>query len=489
MLPTDDSLDTFVSLESQKTGVIEEPPFKILMLGNWNGSAKSSSVADRQPIEIDRDDIDSVLRRLDARVVVPIGETTVELDFHSIDDLHPDEIFRRLPLFAELRSLRKRLLDPNGFHAAAREVRLWDDAPQMQQRETPSTTAPAADNLLDAILAKPEGGAVPPKPKPSNDLGSLINELVRPHLIDLDENEQAAMVAAVDKATGNLMRSILNSQEFKELEAAWRGLYFLVNRTETSTERKIYILDISKEELLDDVKSARDSALAKIVYDSNDPWTAFFGNYTFAPSIEDVAALIRIGKFAKDINAPFVAHISAAVLGISSLAEQAEPSLWKVDQDSNEAKLWAALRGQAEADYLAMTMPRLLARLPYGRDTEPLESFDFEEFTDSPHHNDYLWMNGSFAAALLLAQTHAEFGWGFAGRLLQDIERMPTHIYSNNGGSIVVPATEVQLSQSAAEELMERGLIPLVSFKNSDQVRLSSWQSIAEPLKMLKGNW
>jgi type VI secretion system protein ImpC len=113
-----------------------------------------------------------------------------------------------------------------------------------------------AEDLLGAILSKPSGGAPAPKPRTSTDLGNLISDLVRPHLVSVDENEQAGMLRAVDGATSGLMRTILHHRKFQDLEAAWRGLYFLVRRTETSTDLKIYILDTSKDELADNLKSA-----------------------------------------------------------------------------------------------------------------------------------------------------------------------------------------------------------------------------------------
>ena len=110
------------------------------------------------------------------------------------------------------------------------------------------TPAPA-DNLLDAILSKPEGGATVLKLGASSELSSFISDLVRPHLVSVDENEQSTLTAAVDRATGELMRKILHNRKFQSLEAAWRGLYLMVRGADTSVDLKIYILDLSKADL------------------------------------------------------------------------------------------------------------------------------------------------------------------------------------------------------------------------------------------------
>lgn len=502
MFPSDSDNETKVTLESEKTGVIDEPPFRILMLGDWSGDAEKSELHRRNPLEIDRDNFDDIMKKLRVRLELEADGGGLTLEFQGLDDFHPDELFKQVPMFADLRDLRRRLNNESTFNSAAREVREWfpEDERQAvesvamsekQSFETPS------DNLLDAILAKPDGGAPPPKSAASSELSKFVGDLVRPHLVLVDENEQAGLTAAVDKATGDLMRTILHNRKFQQLEAAWRGLFFLVRRTETSTDLKIYILDMSQSELTDNLKgssSLSDTVLYQhLVKDATetggDPWAVVCGNYAYEPNVDDVAALMRISKIAMPANTPFVSHMRPEVLGIKSLADHPDPREWKVAGDTNESKLWAALRGQAESRYLGLTIPRFCARLPYGQDTDPLETFSFEEFTDTPFHDGYLWSNTCFAVALLLAQSYSEYGWGLRDALLQDIDGLPIHMYEENGEQLFKSCAEVQLSQNACEQIMEYGLMPLVSFKNTDRARLARFQSITDPVRILKGRW
>ena len=313
----------------------------------------------------------------------------------------------------------------------------------------------------------------------------------------MDENEQASLTAAVDQATGDLMRKILHHRKFQQLEAAWRGLYFLVRRTETSSDLKIYLLDVSQQELTDNLKSAGSLAetilyrhlVKDTVETGGDPWAAVFGNYAYQPNVDDVAALMRISKIAMPANTPFISHMRPEVLGISSLADHPDPAEWNVTGDSAEAKLWAALRSQAEATHIGLTIPRFIARLPYGRETDPLETFSFDEFTSTPIHDDYLWTNSCFAVALMLSQSYSEYGWDLGRAFLQDIDGLPIHMYEENGETVFKSCAEVQLSQNACEQLMEYGLMPLVSFKNSDRLRLGRFQSITNPVRVLQGRW
>ncbi|MGQ0540758.1 MAG: type VI secretion system contractile sheath domain-containing protein [Blastocatellia bacterium] len=500
MQPTDSGLEATFTLESEKTGVIEEPPFKILALGDWSGDAETRPLYDRKPIEIDRDNFDEIIERLGVRLDLDFADgSTLPIDFAELDDFHPDALFRRIPLFTELRDLRKRLKDENTFYSAARDARERFGVSTIKESDTVSEP-PAAptDNLLDAILTKPSGGAPPPKPGVSSDLDGLIRDLVSSHLVSVDEIEQVGMLAAVDEATSGLMRAILHHRKFKELEAAWRGLYFLVRRTETSTDLKIFILDISKEELADNLKTANsleETALYRhlmkeaVEEPGAEPWAVVAGSYAYSPNVDDIAALMRISKIAALANAPFVSHIRPDVIGVHSLYEHADPREWNLSTDTDSGKLWSALRRQAESQFLGMTIPRFLSRLPYGVDTDPLETFSFEEFAEGSEHDNYLWSNPAFIAAQLLAESYSSYGWEMGRFLKQDVEGLPVHLFKEGTETVFKPCSEVLLTDVAFEKLMSFGLMPLVSYKNSDRVKLARFQSIADPVTGLKGRW
>ncbi len=501
---SDSDLETKVTLETQRTGIVEEPPFHIMVLGGFSGDAIRGPVSDRGLIEIDRDNFDATIARLGVRLDLEMGAERLPFEFADLDDFHPDQIFRRMPIFEELRDLRKRLKNESTFNAAAREVRErfggMDVEPEISASDDDSSpvgeTEPTPNNLLDAILAKPSGGAAAPKVGVSSDIADLVSDLVRPLLVSVDEDEQAQMLAAVDAATSGLMNGILRDPKFMELEASWRGLFFLVRRTETSAELRIHLCDISKNELADNLKSS--SSLAEtIVYQhlirdsietpGGEPFAVVLGNYAFAGNVDDIATLIRIGKLVAAANAPFISHIRPDVFGVHSLVDSPEPSAWRTSDETESTKLWATLCGQAEAEYIGMVTPRFLARLPYGADTDPLDTFAFEEFAESWGHDDYLWANGCFAAGHLLAESFAARGWEMGRELKQDLEGLPVHVYKMNGQTVYKPCSEVLLTDAAVHKLMDLGFMPLMTYKNSDRVKLARFQSIAHTA--LKGIW
>jgi len=487
-----DDLETAVTLESSRTGVVEEPPFRILVLSDWSG--RKNDLDGRKPIGIDRDEFDDVFAKLGVAIELDFPDgTIIPIEFNELDDFHPDAIFQKVPMFSELRDLRKRLKDESLFYSAAREVRDRFNIERESVSAAVEADEPPAEDLLGAILSKPSGGAPAPKPRTSSDLGNLISDLVRPYLVSVDQDEQSGMLRAVDEATSGLMRTILHHRRFQELEAAWRGLYFLVRRTETSTDLKIYILEVSKDELADNLKSASNlnetvlyRHLIKDAYDA-DPWALIVGSYAFMPDVDDVATLMRISKISAGANAPFISHMRPEVVGVHSLAEKSNVRDWDLSQDTDAGKLWAALCGQTDSQYLGMTIPRFLSRLPYGSDTEPLETFSFEEFEDAPVHDQYLWSNTAFIAAQLLAESYTAYGWEMGRALKQDVEGLPAHIYKEQTETVYKPCGEVLLTEDACNKLMDHGLMPLVSYKNTDRVKLAQFQSIAAT--KLKGMW
>lgn len=502
---TDDNLEAMFTFGTETGGVIDEQPFRLLVLGDWSGDGTKKDLSDRKPFEIDRDSFDDAVRKMGAAVSLNLGDgQEISIRFEELDDFHPDRIFEQVPVFSELRDLRKRLKDPDEFNAAANDVRSWSGAEAAPAKETaPAVAAEPAqvadsDDLLGQILSQPSGGAAVARSRGSDEINSLLREIVTPHVLRVDENEQAQLIAAVDEATSGVMRTILHDHKFQALEAAWRGLYFLVRRTDTSTDLKLYLLNVSKDELTDSLKSAESLAEAPLyktlVRDTvetpgAEPWAAIVGNYAFLPDKDDAATLIRISRLAQAAGAPFISHMRPEVLGIHSLDGNTDPKNWDLSTNTDAGKLWATLRSLGESRYLGLTIPRFLARLPYGANTDPLERFSFEEFEGKPAHDLYLWTNSAFACALLLAQSYSEYGWEMGQSLLQDLDGLPIHMYKLDGETVFQPCAEVQLTQVATEQIMEYGLMPLVSFKNTDRVKLARFQSITEPVKSLKGRW
>jgi type VI secretion system protein ImpC len=506
MFPSDTNLESEFTFERPANPIAEAPPFHILLLGDWSGEGAKKELSERRPISVDRDNFDEVIDRLNVSLNLDLnGDGNIlSLDFTEFDDFHPDNLYRRVSLFNDLRDLRKRLSNSDSFNAAAREVRQWFDVSDENQSETEdqNTSIEAApinsDNLLDQILSEPRENSATSKKTDNSELGQFLSKIVSPFLINIDETEQSKLVAAVDDATGNLMRAILHHPQFQALESAWRGLYFLVKRVETDVDLKIFILDVSQKELTDNLKlvnSLADSFLYRLLITETaetlggDSFAIVCGNYSFGASVDDIAALMRIAKLSNSADAPFLSHIRPEIFGAKSF-DNTDLSAYRFSDQSIEAKLWSTLRALPESESIGLSPMRFLARLPFGEQTDSVETFSFEEFTSEPKHEHFLWSNPCFAFALLLAQSYRFYGWeDMDDRLLRDVEVLPLYVYSKNGETFTEPCAEVVLTEGLSETILGQGLIPLLSFRDSDNVRLGRWQSVSDPLKSLKGSW
>jgi type VI secretion system protein ImpC len=324
-----------------------------------------------------------------------------------------------------------------------------------------------------------------------------LQRIVQPHLLPREDPQKGELIALVDHAIAALMRAILHHADFQTLEAGWRALDFLVRRLETDGELQLWVLDVSKAEMEAAFESAGDfprSGIYKVIIEETVgtpggvPWAALVGNYTFDQTPRDVAVLSCLAQVAQAAGAPFLAAASPRILGCASLAETPDPDDWR-PAHGQPAELWEALRQLPEAAYLGLAVPCFLLRLPYGKDTDPLEGFAFEEVAADSRHEDYLWGNPAFACACLLGQAFGEHAWDLRPGVVQDIAGLPLHVYKEGGESRAKPCAEALLTLRAAEAILERGLMPLLSMKDRDVVRLGRFQSLRSPLTPLAGRW
>ena len=294
------------------------------------------------------------------------------------------------------------------------------------------------------------------------------------------------------------MQTILHHPDFQAIESAWRALRFLVYRLETDALLKVYLLDISKDELAADLSASDDletTGTYRLFVEQatgipgGEPWAVLAGNYTFDKTRDDAEILGRMAIIARLAGASFITAADDHFLGCDSLADTPDSDDWKRSVDAEDRQAWEALRGFPDVTYLGLVLPRFLLRLPYGEASDPVDYFDFEEMLEGSVHANYLWGNPSFACALLLAQAFGRYGWNLRPGVIQDIESLPLHVYKKQGESVIKPCAEVVFTEKSMEKILNFGLMPLLSFKNRDMIRLARFQSIADPLTQLSGPW
>jgi type VI secretion system protein ImpC len=486
-----------------------ETPFRIAIFGDFSGRGNrgicdAEMIGKRRVVLADRDNFDEVLSRFGAELQLVVGDGSLQMRFSEIEDFHPDRIFEHLEAFGKLRNLRGRLQNPSTFQEAAEELGLHSPGANHDPRRTnisaavaPDVTHLASASLLDEMIEQTESRASEDRYRRKPDeVRAFAQQVAAEHVVSAPDARQPEILSVIDRGVGALMRAVLHNRDFQALEAIWRATLLLVRHLETGSQLKVYLIDISRDELAEDLKTKdlRDTGIYRLLVEQTvetpgaEPWSIIVGNYSFGSASEDAEVLSRMGQIANRAGAPFVAGASATLLGISSIASAPHAREWKSPRDL--APHWAELRRRPEAESIGLALPRFLLRLPYGRKTVPLESFDFEEFPQLPAHEDYLWGNPGFAVALMLAQSFSEDECDMRGAVTEtEIDGLPLHVFGHDGDSESKPCAEILLSEDAAERLLEEGLMPLISFKDRDRIRIIRFQSIADPLRRLAGRW
>jgi type VI secretion system protein ImpC len=352
--------------------------------------------------------------------------------------------------------------------------------------------------LLERLLgqAPTQPAAARPADAGAAAIQSLVQAIVQPHIVHTDAR-QPAWVAAVDATISDQLRMILHQPAFQALEAAWRSVKALIADLDSDTVR-VFLLDVTRQELLTDLRNAGGDPKATGLYTrlvdqgarmpDGLSWSLLVGDYRFTADPEDIALLAAMGSLAAYAGGPFLAEAAPELLGAGSATALTDPGQWGALATGQEEN-WQALRRCGAAPWLGLALPRALLRLPYGRKTDPLEQLEFEEMLGGRDAEAYLWGNPAFVCARLIAAAFVEKGWDFDPGDVLELEELPAHIYEEAGERVMQPATEALLGERAMQALLARGLMPLLGHRQRNAVRLARFQSLAEPAAALAGAW
>ncbi|MDH4449176.1 MAG: type VI secretion system contractile sheath large subunit [Rhodoferax sp.] len=305
-----------------------------------------------------------------------------------------------------------------------------------------------------------------------------------------------AIIAEIDQKLTAQINLILHHEDFQRLESAWRGLSHLVSNTETDEMLKIRFMDISKIDLRRTLRRFKgvawdQSPLFKRLYEEEygqlggEPYGCLVADYFFDHTPPDVELLGAMAKIASAAHAPFIAGAAPSNLQMESWQELANPrDLAKITGNLDHAA-WNSLRETEDARYVGLAMPRFLARLPYGANTNPVDEFNFEEDTEGADHKNYVWNNAAYAMAVNINRSFKLYGWCTMIRGVESggtVENLPCHTFPTDDGGVDMKCpTEIAISDRREAELAKAGFIPLVHRKGTDHATFIGAQSMQKP--------
>ena len=366
----------------------------------------------------------------------------------------------------------------------------------MSTRAAKQNTAETANSsLLDQIIAET-------KLTPNDDayhiakrgVAAFIEELLKPQ--NNQEPVKKAlvdrMIAEIDNKLSHQMDEILHHPQFQTLESSWRGLHLMVNRTDFRENIKIEILNVSKQNLLDDFEDSPEimqSGLYKHVYTAEygqfggEPVGAIIANYFFSPSSPDVKTMQYVSSVACMAHAPFIAAAGPQFFGIESFNGLPDLKELKDHFAGPQFTKWQSFRQQEDARYFGLTLPRFLLRTPYDPEENPVKTFVYRENVANSHEH-YLWGNTAYAFGTRLTDSFAKFRWCpniIGPQSGGAVEDLPLHHFQSMGEIETKIPTEVLVSDRREYELAEEGFIALTMRKGSDNAAFFSASSAQKP--------
>jgi type VI secretion system protein ImpC len=415
----------------------EERPMRLLLLGNFAGDGERQPLANRPTLRVDVDTLNDVIRRVKPRLALPSGA----IEFRTIDDFHPDALHARLEVFKSMREAR---VAPVPGH---------EDIARLLGKPAPSRPT-----------ASPSTGG----------LDALIRNIVAPHIVK-DEAPRASYVAAVDTATGDAMRQVLHAPEFQSLEAAWRGVQWLIAHLELDESLQLHLLDVTREELSSDVNPAdgdlSQTGLYSVLVDRTrnvpgaQPWSLIVALFDVGTVDEDIKSVAALGAIAAQAGGVLLAGADASLAGA----------------DHKRLAAWHALRTSDIAQSIGLAAPRVLLRLPYGKGSDPIDAFAFEEIPGSPAHGQFLWGSASLAPALVVGRAFASQGWDMEPDSEREIGEMPHYVFTRDGEREMQACAERFMNEREMDKLLAAGIMPIASRRDRNAVVVIRIQSIADP--------
>lgn len=466
--------------------VNEKTPLHLLLIGNFRGTGHEADRKSPKPVFVDRDNLYELPEKLGVRldgILASADGQTENIEFQEFEDFEPDELFEKLTLFENLRTLRRRLQNPKHFDSAAAEVLAWAPkreepaASSTEQTKPVSAAAPGSEDLFADVLS--QSSDTSGSPLETGNWGAFIEEVLSGSDIQKVDPRQDELIAVVDEAIQETMRRVLQGPKFHALEMNWRGLRMLTFQVETHAKLKIYILDTTPQafrEALQD-ENWQTGLLAETITSpaktpGGTPWGVVGCLFPFGVNQDDLVLAAKLGDICQSAGA-------AAAIELRATKEQ-----W-LDPEAPIHEAWNVNRMTRPMLNVAGLWPRVQLRLPYGKKYKSTDSFDFEEIS-RPGGSQLAWGSPVWLACAAVADSYNQSGWGLDTSAVSQFSDLPLYFDPADDGD-AHPCGETLITDEESAKLMEIGLSPVISFKNQDRVQIRGLQSLRGG--KLQGPW
>lgn len=313
-------------------------------------------------------------------------------------------------------------------------------------------------------------------------------------------------IADIDHMINDQVNIIIHDKRFQKLEASWRGLWYLTVQADGARNIKIKVLNINWSEVSRDISRALEfdqSNLFQKIYSEEygtpggEPYGVLIGDYEIShkPSQnhkhDDITTLEGLAQVAAAAFSPFIAGASPELFGLDDFTTLANPlNLHSIFAQKEYIK-WRAFRDKSDSQFVGLTLPHILMRLPYRKTAGSYKNMFFYEQSATNGRENYCWGSACYAFAAVLIREFANVGWfghirgvprnQIGGGL---VSNLPYDSFENKKNDVAIkPVSNVIISDAKERELSDLGLVPLCQCYDTPFAAFYSNQSVHKPAR------
>ena len=316
-------------------------------------------------------------------------------------------------------------------------------------------------------------------------------------------------IAAIDALIGEQLDAVLHAERLQALEGRWRGLAWMLRGMEPGRRVKVRLLTITWAEICRDLERALEfdqSSLFRRIYEDEfgiaggEPFGMLVIDHAVrhrpgpqAPT-DDVGAMMQLSSIAAAAFCPIVLSLHPSVLEVDDFAQLDTVQDVTAPLRGPLHSRWRGLSSRPDMRFIAVALPRLLARHPWTDDPGRADGFRYREY--APDARSRCWMGAGYAFAACALRAYSNYAWPadirgvetdrVGGGLITDVAPEPFA----SGPPLAWPRTALELRVGERQEraLVEAGLMPVSALPYSAEMVFSAVRSLQMPATHMGAN-
>ncbi|WP_181149389.1 type VI secretion system contractile sheath large subunit [Salinibacter sp. 10B] len=395
---------------------------------------------------------------------------TVSLSFPTLEAFSPRQIAQQMPPTARLLSVRSLVqkvktgeLSPTAFRNQLDEIdfsidwadelyRLLNEEPPPANGNSREVSSPQQqpEDALDRVMSMVDTGDTPePETTPPADPAPI-------------RDAADSILHRLDSAIAAQVHAVLTVPEFRQLEAAWRGLRFLESHIDLNGNVDLLVLPCRRADLHD---ALHHQVLQPEHNEANDepPTSLLMIDHAFGHSHVEVDQLADLAGTGQSLQTPVVASVSADFFGLEHLRGLTQLPSLRPHLQGDEYIKWDQLRSEDASSFLSLALPSVQLRPPHTKSAS--------DSVIAVDENEGVFGSGALAVGVAAAQSYAETGWS---------THLTQQTFGCGGSANDASLLSAQFSGSMQSELARAGFVVLDETDDGD-LRIAHAPSVHEP--------